>query len=119
MGRVASRSTAFVAKAGCVFGAVTLTPFATTNVVSGSRGEPDGVGVACATAPASDVAAEVSVADEAACGSPVVVPVDAPEHPTTNDKETATATAADDRLAPTMNAEARCFVGCAGPKRVP
>ena len=97
-GKVASRSTAFVANAGCVFGAVTLRPFATTNGVSGSSGEPDGVGVACAAALASDAAAEASVADEAACGSPVAVPGEPAEHATTNAKETAPPTAAAVRI---------------------
>ena len=118
MGSVASRSIALVAKAGCVFGAVTLTPFATTKGVSGSSGADDGDGVALAPALASDGAAEAPVADEAACGSAVVVPGDAAEHPTTNPKETATATAAAVRLVPAINVAAGGFLR-AGPKTAP
>ena len=109
MGRVASRSTALVAKAGCVFGAVTLTPLATRYGVSGSSGAPDGGGVALAAVLAWDVAAEVLL--EAVVGSCVVVPGAAAEHPTISAKEAATAMAHAFRLAPTTYLEARARRG--------
>jgi hypothetical protein len=56
---------------------------------------------------AVDVSAEVSFADEAAFGSPVVVPGDAAEHPTISAKEAAKATAPIVRLAPAVKLEAR------------
>src|SRR4051794_22789419 len=64
MGRVASRSRAFVAYAGCAFGAAAVTPAASTKVLSGSRGSPVSfaVGVRVGVDDGDAVAAAVGLA---------------------------------------------------------
>lgn len=71
MGRVANRSIALVANAGCVLGAATAAACGIRFVVSGSSGAPvswtdDDDGVALAVAPAAAAAGEVVVSGEAA-----------------------------------------------------
>jgi hypothetical protein len=97
-------SIAFVAKAGCAFGAVTLTPCAP---VSWTVGADDGVGVPVADALAAAEAGEEVLSDEAASRVPAAVRGNATAPAIKRAKETARAIAPALRLAGSRAQERR------------